>query len=82
MGRCADLIRWYREASGGLRLRPNPVPIPIWWMSVATLARMDPRLYSLWTDGVDLSACDWWRRLDRSGECEVCGRPAEEIDEL
>ncbi len=82
MDRCADLIRSYSEATSGLKLRPYPVPIPIWWMSVATLARMDPRLYSLWTEEADESACGWWRGLDRSGECEVCGRPAEEIDEV
>ncbi len=82
MGRCTELIRSYNEATRDLKLRPRPVPIPIWWMSVATLARMDPRLYSLWADGIDPSVCDWWRRLDRSGNCEVCDRPVEEIDEV
>jgi len=82
LGRCTELIKSYDALTKGMKLRPRPVPTPIWWMSVATLTRMDPRLYSLWAEGIEPSVCDWWRRLDRSGECEVCDRPVEEIDEV
>lgn len=82
MGRCTELIKSYEALTKGMKLRPRPVPTPIWWMSIATLTRMDPRLYSLWAEGIGPSVCDWWRRLDRSGGCEICDRPVEEIDEV
>lgn len=84
MGRCDRQVRAYRAMAGGLKLRPRLVPEPLWWISLANLADMDPRVLELWLDDgespPDVQAL--WRSLERATECEVCGSEARELDEV
>jgi hypothetical protein len=66
------------------KLCPRLVPSPLWGLSLAKLARMEPRIASIISD--DSSALveeisRYWMSLDRSGTCEVCGAKGSEIDE-
>ncbi|MDK2465177.1 MAG: DUF1917 domain-containing protein [Candidatus Korarchaeota archaeon] len=84
MGRCDRQVKAYRAMAGGLKLRPRLVPEPLWWVSLANLADMDPRVLELWLDEgespPDVQAL--WRSLERSTECEICGSRAQELDEV
>ena len=75
----------YSEVCSKLvRLCPRLVPKPLWRLSLAGVARMAPQ--------VALAICNscpeiveevhhFWMSLDRSGKCEVCNNPGNEIDE-
>ena len=67
-----------------VKLCPRLIPTPLWGLSLARVARMAPQ--------AALAVCDscseiverihhYWMTLDRSGKCEVCGEPGNEIDE-
>jgi hypothetical protein len=65
-------------------LCPRLVPSPLWGLSLAKLARMEPRIAFVISDDYPalvekISA--YWMSLDRSGVCEVCGGKGSEIDE-
>lgn len=66
------------------KLCPRLVPSPLWGLSLAKLARMEPRIAFVMSDDYPalvekISA--YWMSLDRSGVCEVCGGEGSEIDE-
>jgi len=66
------------------KLCPRLVPEPLWGLSLANLARMEPRIASVISEEypalVEKIGRDWMS-LDRSGKCEVCGGDGNEIDE-
>ncbi len=84
MGRCDRQVKAYRAMAGGLKLRPRLVPEPLWWISLANLADMDPRVLELWLEEGEEppDVQSLWRSLERSTECEVCGSQARELDEV
>jgi len=66
------------------KLCPRLVPSPLWGLSLAKIARMEPRIAFVMSDDYPalvekISA--YWMSLDRSGVCEVCGGEGSEIDE-
>jgi hypothetical protein len=66
------------------KLCPRLVPYPLWGLSLANLAWMEPRIASVISE--DYPALvekigTYWMSLDRSGKCEVCGGDGNEIDE-
>jgi hypothetical protein len=66
------------------KLCPRLVPEPLWGLSLANLARMEPRIASVISE--DYPALvekigEYWRSLNRNGKCEVCGGDGNEIDE-
>jgi hypothetical protein len=66
------------------KLCPRLVPSPLWGLSLAKLARMEPRIaYAISDDCPALveKIGDYWTSLDRNGVCEVCGGVGNEIDE-
>jgi len=84
LGRCDRQVKAYRAMAGGLRLRPKLVPEPLFWVSLSSLAEMDPRVLELWLgegeDAPDPRAV--LRTVRRFRECEICGSRAEELDEV
>jgi hypothetical protein len=66
------------------KLCPRLVPSPLWGLSLAKLARMEPRIAFVMSDDYPAlveKISDYWTSLDRSGVCEVCGGEGREIDE-
>jgi hypothetical protein len=66
------------------KLCPRLVPSPLWGLSLAKLARMEPRIAFVMSDDYPAlveKISDYWMSLDRSGVCEVCGGEGREIDE-
>jgi hypothetical protein len=64
-------------------LCPRLVPSPLWGLSLAKLARMEPRIAFVMSDDYPalvekISA--YWMSLDRNGVCEVCGGVGSEIN--
>ena len=75
---------YYPVCSKLKKLCPRLVPSPLWGLSLANIARMAPQ--------AALAVCDscpetvervyrYWTALNRSGKCEVCGDPGNELDE-
>lgn len=53
-------------------------------LSLANLARMEPRIASVVSDSYPAlieKISDYWMSLDRAGACEICGGEGGEIDE-
>jgi hypothetical protein len=66
------------------KLCPRLVPSPLWGLSLAKLARMEPRIAFVISDDCPAlveKVGDYWMSLDRNGVCEVCGGVGNEIDE-
>ncbi len=66
------------------RLCPRLVPAPLWGLSLAKIARLAPQAALAICDSYDEvveEVHEYWAGLDRSGKCEVCGRPGGEVDE-
>jgi hypothetical protein len=66
------------------KLCPRLIPSPLWGLSLAKLARMQPRIASIISDDSPASVEEisrYWMSLDKSGTCEVCGAKGCEIDE-
>jgi hypothetical protein len=66
------------------KLCPRLVPSTLWGLSLAKIARMEPRIAFVMSGDYPalvekISA--YWTSLDRSGVCEVCGEEGSEIDE-
>ncbi len=75
---------YYPVCSKLQKLCPRLVPSPLWGLSLANIARIAPQTV--------LAVCDscpetvesvyrYWTALNRSGKCEVCGDPGNELDE-
>jgi hypothetical protein len=66
------------------KLCPRLVPYPLWGLSLANLARMEPRIASIISEGYPTlveKIGRYWMSLDRGSKCEVCGGGGNEIDE-
>jgi hypothetical protein len=66
------------------KLCPRLVPAPLWGLSLANLADMEPRISSVISEEYPAlveKIGRYWMSLDRSGKCEVCGGDGNEIDE-
>jgi hypothetical protein len=62
------------------KLCPRLVPSTLWGLSLAKIARMEPRIAFVMSGDYPalvekISA--YWTSLDRSGVCEVCGEEGE-----
>ena len=79
-----DTDVYYDICSELRKLCPRLVPSPLWGLSLARVARMAPQAALAVCDScpeiVERIHC-CWMTLDRSGKCEVCGEPGNEIDE-
>ena len=66
------------------KLCPRLVPFPLWGLSLADLAKMEPRVASVVSERYPALVerfGKYWMSLDRSGKCEACGGEGKEIDE-
>ncbi len=78
-------VEAYSSVCGkALKLCPRLVPSPLWGLNLAKLARMEPRIASVMSDSYPPlveRVSEYWKSLNRSGVCEVCGSEGWEIDE-
>jgi hypothetical protein len=66
------------------KLCPRLVPYPLWGLSLANLARMEPRIASVISEDYPVlveKISRYWASLDRGSKCEICGGDGNEIDE-
>jgi len=82
--RITDFEAYSKVCESFPKLCPRLVPSPLWGLSLANLARMEPRIASVISDNypelVERISV-YWMSLDRDGECQICGGKGNEIDE-
>jgi len=79
-----EIEAYFNVCSKLIKLCPRLVPSPLWGLTLAHLARIDPLVATVvcedYKEAVN-GIYSYWMNLPRGEPCQICGKPANEIDE-